>query len=48
MCRFLPPAGTMLARSTPGRDHCGTIGAGWSDASLPDELGSTVDIEGLG
>ena len=43
--RFKHPAGTRLAQSAPGQDHCGAYRAGWSNSALPDRNGESADIK---
>ena len=43
--RFQHPAGNKLAQSPPGSWHCGTVRAGWSNSTLPDNPGDSVDIK---
>ena len=48
LLRFLPPAGTILALSSPGQEHCGTWATGWQNGTLPTAPGSTLDIQVTG
>ena len=43
--RFQHPAGAKLAQSPPGFDYCGTSVTGWSNSTLPDKPGDSVDIK---
>ena len=43
--RFQHPAGILLAQSPPGANHCGTVATGWSNSTLPDKPGDSVDIK---
>ena len=42
--RFLPPAGTKLSQTPPGRGHCATYSTGWTNSSLPVRAGDIADI----
>ena len=43
--RFQHPAGKILSQSFQGRSNCGTAANGWSNSTLPDTLGESVDIK---
>ena len=43
--RFQHPAGKILSQSPPGYAYCGTGFPGWSNSTLPDKPGDSVDIK---
>ncbi len=43
--RFQHPAGNKLAQSPPAKYNCGTYSTGWSNSTLPDKPGDSVDIK---